>query len=770
MYDKFLDPRPRGRNRGCSSLPGRLACGRLSWFLVLVAVVPTALSAEPKQLLGPVEELKVLDDFTAQSQPDWKLSDGSNVGHRFEAGRNIPGIANSLGQVQLLIKDSQDRVPGHNWFTMRRPLPLGSITPDASGIRLVMGSQPAAQWWINVSLRVGKETYSHVIEPTYPSRALIEHAIPFNDFKVEGRALSTAQVGAIDEIRLDTSVPSATLYLDRITTYRQQTYSSWLSYATSHPHHNIFQPGESVQVTLAPGGSLPSAARSIRYEVQDFNEHVTAAGTIPLTSTNARTLDLTPKVPGYYELRAFWADEQGKDLEDRSCILAEGSLPAGLATFSLLPRSVTQNIERFKTLGTNAFFGLHGDFHGLGDLIGLAWRFDYSLWSSLETQKPDRSQGMAPWAAERIKNEPPRPEYRFHILPFAGNFGVVGWAKEKASKTPPYMDWEDYLPMVRDYVTVEKHLYPHQHPRIYGVAWEVNLNMPPDNLGAPHTPADVVELHRRAREVIRATDPDSLVIGPCPSNLNPKWMDTIFAAGLLEYVDAIESHGYADQGFAPEENDYPGKLAAIRGSMRRHKRELPIYITEAGIRGMLGSKIIYRQQAQFLTRLAIILKGEGVRVFLPFYGIDYDRDGWWGLCFNLEVDAKSPWSTQRISPKPAVNALATCAGVLEGARPVQRVDGLGQDVWAYVFNRQGASILALWSTSDQMRVSVPVRETASVEVLDIMGHPNRVTPENGALDLFADGSPKYVLGVDARRLPKAKTARGESAAAAKTDR
>jgi len=310
------------------------------------------------------------------------------------------------------------------------------------------------------------------------------------------------------------------------------------------------------------------------------------------------------------------------------------------------------------------------------------------------------------------------------------------------------MNWDDYLPMVRDYVTVEKHLYPHMHPRIYGIAWEVNLNMPPDNLGPPHTPADVVELHRRVREVIKAADPDSLVLGPCPSNLNPKWMETIFDAGLLEYVDAIESHGYADRGFAPEENDYPGKLAAIRESMRKHRRELPIYITEAGIRGMLGSKIIYRQQAQFITRLAIILKGEGVRVFLPFYGIDYDRDGWWGICFNLEVDGKSPWSTQRISPKPAVNALATCAGVLEGARPVRRVRGLGENVWAYLFDRQGTAVLALWSATGQSRVSVPVRHTTSVEVLDIMGHVNHVAVEKESLEFSIDGSPQYVVGVD----------------------
>jgi hypothetical protein len=231
--------------------------------------------------------------------------------------------------------------------------------------------------------------------------------------------------------------------------------------------------------------------------------------------------------------------------------------------------------------------------------------------------------------------------------------------------------------------------------------------------------------------------------------LNPEWMETIFAAGLLEHVDAIESHGYADIGYSPEENNYPVKLAAIRESMRRHNhgKVLPIYITEAGIRGLLGSKVIHRTQAQFITRLAIILKGEGIRVFLPFYGIDYDRDGWWGFCFNLEVDAKSPWSTQRISPKPAVNCLATCASVLEGAVPVRRIQGLGENVWAYLFDRGGMSILAIWSTSDQRQVPLLAGDIGQVEVVDIMGGSSQVAVQGGTLKLDIDGSPRYVIGV-----------------------
>jgi len=217
-------------------------------------------------------------------------------------------------------------------------------------------------------------------------------------------------------------------------------------------------------------------------------------------------------------------------------------------------------------------------------------------------------------------------------------------------------------------------------------------------------------------------------------------------------VDAIESHGYGDTGFAPEENDYPGKLASIRASMRRHNhgKELPIYITEAGIRGMLGSKIIHRTQAQFITRLAIILKGEGIRVFLPFYGIDYDRDGWWGFCFNLEVDSKNPWMTQRISPKPAVNGLATCVGVLEGASPVRRVQALGENVWGYLFERRGTNILAIWTASGERQVSLSAGDVAKLEVVDIMGQSSIVPVKSGKVSLAIDGSPRYVLGL---RLP-----------------
>src|SRR5262249_43557513 len=147
-----------------------------------------------------VEEGAILDDFAVSSKAVWNITAGTNTRYLFDTGRNIPGVASSLAQIELSTKDAQDRVGGHNWYSMKRVLDAGSVSPEANGIRLIMGSQPSAQWWISVSLRIGKQSWSHVLEPTYPSRALIEHVIPFEAFKSSGQSFDRANASLIDGI------------------------------------------------------------------------------------------------------------------------------------------------------------------------------------------------------------------------------------------------------------------------------------------------------------------------------------------------------------------------------------------------------------------------------------------------------------------------------------------------------------------------------------------------------------------------------------------
>lgn len=701
-------------------------------------------------LLGPVEELSVLDGFATNSSGLWTAKSGGNVDFKLAFGRAIPGVVDSALEIDFAKKNPGETAPGQNWFALQRQLPPGSLGQNEDGIRLLMGAPAGGQWWIRVELRVGGETYQHVIEPIYPPRATTEHLVPFAEFSSAGHPLTREKASRVDGLGFSLSANGPSIYLEKITTYRQQAYYSWLKLETTHATNNIFEPGQQVLASLTPGGAVPGSAKAFRYEVTDFFQQVAMAGKRALAGTASYQMDLTPKKSGFYEVRAYWLNAAGKDIENRSCLLSEGTLPPGLQTFAVMPRTVAQNIESFKANGTNAFFGLHGDFMGLADLMGLSWRLDYTRWGFLEPNRPDRSKGVAPWAAESLAHEPARPPYQLAILPLCGNFAPPDWARNKSAKATPYANWEDYAAMLRDYVAVKKHLYPHMKPRIYGVAWEVNLNMPPDNFWPPYTPADVVELHRRTCETIKQADPDAIMLGPCSSNLSPDWFEALFKAGVLEYVDGIETHGYSNGTFFPEDNDYPGKLEKLRQLMRQyhHGRALPIYVTEAAFRGMLGSQIVYRTQAQVMTRLAIILKGEGVKVFLPFYGIDYDRDGWWGFCFNSEMN-DNPWATRRISPKPTVNAMATCAGVLEAAVPVKRVQNLGTGVWAYLFQRDGTRILAVWTPGKETTIHLRVGTFEKVRVLDIMGENGEQRIKAGVLDLVVGASPKYVIGVGA---------------------
>jgi hypothetical protein len=85
--------------------------------------------------------------------------------------------------------------------------------------------------------------------------------------------------------------------------------------------------------------------------------------------------------------------------------------------------------------------------------------------------------------------------------------------------------------------------------------------------------------------------------------------------------------------------------------------------------------------------------------------------------------------------------------VLEGAVPVRRITGLGENVWAYLFDRRGTPILALWTPGSERRVSLRADHDGPVEVLDIMGHSARMTVKDGVLELSVNGSPQYIVGL-----------------------
>lgn len=719
---------------------------------VLCLSLGVARAQEPV-VLGPLEEVGLIEDFTADRAAAWQPRAGSNVAVEVQSGVELPGVARTLLAVTMARKDPADAEPGNNWLAVEcRDIAAGRIPPGADGFRFLIGSRVSLQQWVQVVLTTpGGASYSKVIaDHVLPAGRIVEHTVPLGDFvDAGGNPLTAAVAETVTGISFILSAQPSTFYVDRISAYRQERLKSWLEYTTSMPGTNLFERGEPVELTFTLGGERPENAAGFRWEVRDYWGARVNGGKVVLTAADSYTVSATPKAHGYYEVTAYFQDAAGKDLSERSCLRAEGTVPAGLGTFAVLPATVAENVARFRELGNKAYFGLHGDFLGLADHVGLAWRFDYRNWFWTEPQRPDRSNGVAPWAQELLDG-PPQPDYRLHLLPFLGNLrdAVPQWARREGPEAPPFANWEDYLAFVRDCVRVEKHLYPHLKPRLYGGAWEVNLNMPPYVSNPPeYTPEQVVELFRRTREVVKAEDPDGLVLGPCPSILDLEWFARIFQAGVLEYLDGIETHGYLSGVYRPEDNGYPEKIARLNALVRQYKgRTLPIYVTEAGIPGADGAEVVHRSQAERLVRLGIILKGEGVRVFLPFYGLDYDRMGAFGFFFNLDVDPPAgPWHSKRVTPKPLVNAMATCVQMLEGAAPRRRLRDLGEDVWAYAFAREGKTVVAVWTPEATLPVSLPVSGKRTAEVVDFMGHKRPVVVREGRVQVEASEAPVYVV-------------------------
>jgi hypothetical protein len=57
--------------------------------------------------------------------------------------------------------------------------------------------------------------------------------------------------------------------------------------------------------------------------------------------------------------------------------------------------------------------------------------------------------------------------------------------------------------------------------------------------------AQVVRMAQDAQSIIKATDPNAIILGPAPSSYNADYQTSMLAAGLGKYVDGFSYHGYA---------------------------------------------------------------------------------------------------------------------------------------------------------------------------------------------------------------------------------
>ena len=741
--------------------PSTLCLKSLPLALALSIAPFAALEAknfEPEAIPSQYAEMAKVDALDASSALSWDLKTGSNAVANPIFGWSDPaiGIQSPILKLEMSRKNPALESTQGSWFGMKREIAKPSEWKGADGICIVFALEKPCNWWLSMGISSNGEGYEQPLLPyEYDKGAVfVTRLLPFSQFKTKA-GKSEIDLDKASSISFGGVACDNTLYIKSLFLYKIDRSKTGFQFSSSKTGLNVYERGEPVELIFKASqkGERPTA---LEVEIKDYFDKVAFHETVkPVEGDSAIFKAFPGPMPcGYYDVKAWTLDEKGQRLMQDSCIAGSGSLENGRGTFAVMPRTIEENNARRDKYLDKAFFGLHGSYMNLADLLGVSWRNGYNKWPWMEPEKPSRESGTAKWASDLMAKTKPAPERDLHLLNLGVNcHGIPKWAaSDTPEKAPGLKDWSSFLDYFADYIKVERHQYPHMKRRIYDVAWEINLNSPSSKVQRPiYTEEDVVELFKRARAVVDDNDKGSMLIGPCTSTVDDnEWVARLFKAGLLNYIDAIEEHTY--HAPPPERSKVAEKIRELKSLIKKYNdgKDLDIYCTELGYRSKYGSSDRHKEQAQWHVRMATILKGEGLKAHLPFYPYDMEgEESSWGICYDL--DAKFTWGPKSLSPKAAVPALAVCVDQLEGAEPVACVPYFGSDIYAYVFMKEGEPLMAIWSVEERHKVALKASEApaskSALLVTDIMGAERTVACEDSMATLEISPSILYVRGL-----------------------
>jgi hypothetical protein len=220
------------------------------------------------------------------------------------------------------------------------------------------------------------------------------------------------------------------------------------------------------------------------------------------------------------------------------------------------------------------------------------------------------------------------------------------------------------------------------------------------------------------------------------------YLDRFLGAGAGDRLDAICLHPY---GGTPEAS--VAKLLAARGVIRKHGGDQQIWATEVGfhtdeagkrneltgnLTGVSGFTLLH--QRQLLARLFVLALSHGIeRIYwYDFYGL------------------KDPETFYLVNPdltlRDSYHALAECARLLKGARPLGGT-APHELIQRHYFRRaDGTTVMAAWALAGGIRADF--RLPANAEAADDLGRPVALPPDR--VPVLGDG----VLYVTGLKLPE----------------
>lgn len=492
---------------------------------------------------------------------------------------------------------------------------------------------------------------------------------------------------------------------------------------------NIFFIGQKVVVNLTAANTAPTAA-PVSLQVTDFDDQPVATKTLtvpPASPAFRQAVDLGLTRTGFYRVQVTVNGEaQPRPL--RLALIKQHSRPDSL--FGVNHAYPYDHLQREIAAA------------------GIKWVRDWSLkWQDVQPQEggPFDFSGTDFQIGRPLSNG----QQVLGLLPFpSANWSSSAPPEVKVGPNyPANRERQAYAPRSEaEFTKYVSETIKHYQGRL---RWWQCFNEPiytdyslPQAKG--YTSADYARWVKAFYQAAKATDPRAQVLMgiSCWPSTGERYFRDLFAAGALDYCDAVDLHTYP--GLSTPESTEQG-LVNVNRLMQERGKVKPLWLTEHGYYGDDDPDTLpvrhggfdvplpsERVQAAYAMRFNVILLAHGVeRIF-------YHAGG----SIGLNADAREPiFFEYGGAPRRIYAALAAFADLFQpGVKPLGELNW-GPRTKAYLF-RQGPQLLvAAWLRSGSQPLTV-TWTSKQLTARDLMGNPppGRKVPLSAMPTFFvADG-------------------------------
>lgn len=285
-----------------------------------------------------------------------------------------------------------------------------------------------------------------------------------------------------------------------------------------------------------------------------------------------------------------------------------------------------------------------------------------------------------------------------------------------------------------------------RHFRGRGVVWEM-YNEPNGYFWKPkRNDGDYIKLALAVGEALRENTPDATYIGPAGALIDLGFLKECFAAGLLNYWDAVSVHPYRQRAPESTATEY-AELRKLIATYAPKGKSIPIIAGEWGYPSTwLWPGMSNTLQANLLAREFLSDLAEGIPLTIWY---DWRNDGTdpnnqeanFGLVEFPYQKGKSPV----FKPKPAYFALQTLARTLDGYRFSERLTVGGPQDYILLFTRAQEQRLVIWTAAWQPHQITIHGADGRFAVTDVEGRELRpLHARRHELKITLTDAPKYL--------------------------